>query len=108
MKTDKFLLSTSTILGSVEEAYIKFVGDHWDDPDLDDLLKELIQKSTKHRVHLKLVMSTDNVVIVETSKYVLDQGFTDHQIWVFRKWMKNKYSIHLTRYNINFTNLKFT
>lgn len=101
MKTDKFLLSQSTILGYVEESYIKIVGEHWDDPQLEDILKEMIQKSTKHRLHLKMMMSTDNVIMIETSKYVTDQGFTDHQIWIFRKWMNNKYSIHLTRYNIN-------
>lgn len=101
MKTDKFLLSQSTILGYVEESYIKIVGEHWDDPQLEDTLKEMIQKSTKHRLHLKMMMSTDNVIMIETSKYVTDHGFTDHQIWIFRKWMNNKYSIHLTRYNIN-------
>lgn len=101
MNIEKFKLKRSSILESVEESYIKFIGDHWDDPMLEDLFKEMLNNTTKHTVHLQLIQELPNLIIFETSKYIMNQGFSDHQLWVFHKmYPYKKYCIYLTRYNI--------
>lgn len=100
METNKFKLRLSPILEFVEDSYIKLIGDHWDDDDLEKVFKEMLNTTTKHTVHVKMLTSFENLIIFETSKYVMDEGYTDHQLWVFQKWMSGKYFIHLLRYNI--------
>lgn len=101
MNKDKFKLTTSHMLEAVEDSYIKFMGDHWKDDDLESQFKELISKNTKHTVHARILDSYENLIIIETSKYIMGKGFFDHQIWMFHKWMPGKYNIHITRYTIS-------
>lgn len=102
MNKNKFKLTPSPIMAMVRESYIQFMGLHWDDLDLIKLFKDKVNESTKLTVHANLLMSLENMIVIETSKYLEGGVFTDHQLWVFYKWMdQNKEGIYLNRYNIN-------
>lgn len=103
MTEHKFITRPSSILGKVEESYIKFIGESQELSNYEFLkeFKNVVQATTNHTVHAQILQRNKTLVIIETSKYVKGTGqFTDHQIWTFSKHGDNRYNWTLKRHTI--------
>lgn len=101
--TKKFIVKPSPMLQAVEEIYLRLVGDYWGASDREFIksLKEILNRTTRHTVHINLLVRNFNNVVFETSKYVQGTGeYMGHTLWIFHKEGEGKYSWTLNRYTI--------
>lgn len=84
----KFKFSTTSILGDVEESYLKFMGDNCslDDKEFLAKFKELISSKNHVTIHAEIMVRALDRIIIQTVKFnKATNEYYDHILWVFVK-----------------------
>lgn len=97
----KFKFSTTSILGDVEESYLRFIGDNCnlDDKEFLAKFKELISSKNHVTLHAEIMVKGSDRTIIQTVKFnKATNEYYDHMLWVFIKITSSKYSWVLHRF----------
>lgn len=100
----KYAFVTASMLGAVEESYIKFIGDNYshNNDELIAKFKEMMNSSINSSTfHAQILDRTQDKVIIQSSKFnKRTNEYFDHQIWVFISTGISKYDWTLNRYRV--------
>jgi len=100
----KFRFVTTTILGSVVEDYIRFVGDNYGidrEKFLEKFRAKLNSQIKTNKEHAELMKYEPNHIIIQTSRFIsVESEYINHYLWVFTNKSGKKYDWELTRFRI--------